>query len=307
MKPNGTYHMSDYSQNDDHKLVNQILASIDSPPVKPPPKAHIHIERDLGIKKSDLVGLNTGEQTEVIMERLNMIPDLPAEQKNRFIGTLFDILQEHDNQYPVDNDSPGKTDPVGDDVEYPPIQIRKLTDIKPRTIEWLVPGWIPKRGITLIAGQPGAGKTTLALALAAATTRGGYWGDQDVEKGEVFLYCGEDTFPEVIVPNLMAQKADLNKIHNPVQGVDDKGIPEPFNPGKHIELLRTELKKRPGVRLLILDPALSIANKTRDEYRANDIRKALEPVQALADEAGIAIVCITHFLKRHNSVGVKYS
>ena len=214
-------------------------------------------------------------------------------------ATLLKFYVDYDKAH----SQTGEPDPDGDSVEYPPIQIRKLTDIKPRTIEWLVPGWIPKRGITLIAGQPGAGKTTLALALAAATTRGGYWGDQDVEKGEVFLYCGEDTFPEVIVPNLMAQKADLDKIHNPVAGVDDKGIPEPFNPGKHIELLRTELKKRPGVRLLILDPALSIANKTRDEYRANDIRKALEPVQALADEAGIAIVCITHFLKRHNSVG----
>ena len=101
----------------------------------------------------------------------------------------------------------------------------------------------------------------------------------------------------------MAQKAKLNMIHNPVAGVDDDGIPEPFNPGKHIELLREELKKRRNVKLMVIDPALSIASKAKDEYRANDIRKALEPVQALAEDAGIAIVCITHFLKRHNATG----
>ena len=255
----------------------------------------LDLENDLGLAPECLSYYSRKGQEQEIKKALK---DIEASDKET-LATLTKFYFDSDKA----QSQTGEPDLDGDSVEYPPIQIRKLTDIKPQKIEWLVPGWIPKRGLTLIAGQPGAGKTTLALALAAATTTGGYWGDQNVEKGEVFLFCGEDTFPEVIVPNLMAQKADLDKIHNPVAGVDDNGIPEPFNPGKHIELLRTELKKRPGVKLLILDPALSIANKTRDEYRANDIRKALEPVQSLADEAGIAIVCITHFLKRHNSMG----
>ena len=289
-------------ENDGSKVV-QILASITSPPVKPPDNLPIHIERDLKIKNSDIVGLTTGEQTEVIMKRLNMIPDLPAEQRNRFIGTLLEILEENDGSYPVNDDSSGKPDPVGDDVEYPAIQFRNLNEIDPKTIEWLVPGWIPKRALTLIAGQPGAGKTTLALALAAACSTGGFWGDHSVEKGEVILYCGEDTFPEVIVPNLIAQNADLDKIHNPIFGLDDDGLPESFNPGKHIALLKQELKKRRNVKLMVIDPAMSIASNVRDENRPNDIRKALEPVQSLAEDAGIAIVGITHFLKRHNATG----
>src|SRR5437667_2175155 len=40
-------------------------------------------------------------------------------------------------------------------------------------IGWVVSGLIPARGITIIAGEAGAGKTWLALALARATTVGG--------------------------------------------------------------------------------------------------------------------------------------
>jgi hypothetical protein len=40
-------------------------------------------------------------------------------------------------------------------------------------IGWIVPGLIPARGVTIIAGEAGPGKTWLALALARALTLGG--------------------------------------------------------------------------------------------------------------------------------------
>lgn len=189
-------------------------------------------------------------------------------------------------------------DPEGSQFEF-----KGLTEMKPRPVNWLVPGWIPRRALTLVAGQPGEGKTTLALSLAAATTLGGKWGGHKVEKGKVIIYSGEDTFPEIILPNLMAQGADLNQITTPVTGFDDEGQPEEFQPAKHIGQMQDALRDQPDTRLVILDPALAVASRARDEYRANDIRKALQPVQRLAEELDIAVVCVTHFLKAHNSRG----
>jgi len=192
----------------------------------------------------------------------------------------------------------GFRDSGGSQVEF-----KSLADIEPRPVSWLVPEWIPKRALTLIAGQPGQGKTTLALSLAAATTLGGKWGGHKVEKGKVIIYSGEDTFPEIIKPNLMVQGADLKQITTPITGSDDDGQPEEFEPAKHMGQMQDALRKHSDTKLVILDPALAVASRARDEYRANDIRKALQPVQRLAEELNIAVVCVTHFLKQHNSRG----
>jgi hypothetical protein len=46
----------------------------------------------------------------------------------------------------------------------------------------------------LIAGQPGAGKTTIALKAAATVSSGGQWPDGTLaEQGNVVIWSGEET------------------------------------------------------------------------------------------------------------------
>jgi len=48
-------------------------------------------------------------------------------------------------------------------------------DLKPEPVRWLWPGWLARGKIHLLAGRPGAGKTTLALSLAASISSAGFW------------------------------------------------------------------------------------------------------------------------------------
>jgi putative DNA primase/helicase len=48
-------------------------------------------------------------------------------------------------------------------------------EIKPQKIEWLWPGRIARGKHTAIAGEPGAGKSQLSIAITAAVTTGGPW------------------------------------------------------------------------------------------------------------------------------------
>ncbi|NEP02836.1 MAG: AAA family ATPase [Symploca sp. SIO2E9] len=60
-------------------------------------------------------------------------------------------------------------------------------------IDWLVPGLIPKRGVTIIAGSPGAGKTTLAIDLICSVMFGEtFLGEQVTEKGRVLLVSSDE-------------------------------------------------------------------------------------------------------------------
>mgnify|MGYP000461810604 CR=1 FL=1 len=47
-----------------------------------------------------------------------------------------------------------------------------LEETEEKTPEWLISGYIPKRKITVLAGDGGAGKTTIWCAIAAAVSSG---------------------------------------------------------------------------------------------------------------------------------------
>ncbi len=66
--------------------------------------------------------------------------------------------------------------------------------------------------------------------------------------------------------------------------------------------LSLTLKQLPETLLLILDPVIAVASEARDGYQAKDIRSALAPVVELATERNIAVLGITHYLKRHSTL-----
>ena len=57
----------------------------------------------------------------------------------------------------------------------PPLDVRRVSDIKARPICWLWPGTIARGKVTMLAGPPGLGKSHIALMLAAIVTTGGRW------------------------------------------------------------------------------------------------------------------------------------
>jgi len=62
----------------------------------------------------------------------------------------------------------------------------RVADVARRPVGWLWPGRVPSGKLTLVAGDPGLGKSLLALDIAARVTRGLPWPDgEEVERGSV--------------------------------------------------------------------------------------------------------------------------
>src|SRR4051812_37112753 len=94
-------------------------------------------------------------------------------------------------------------------------RVVRLSDVRARKLEWLWPERIPLGKLTLLAGDPGLGKSFLSLDLASRVTRGGEWPDACATKavqGSVVLLSAEDDLEDTVCPRLQAAGADLAKV-----------------------------------------------------------------------------------------------
>lgn len=176
------------------------------------------------------------------------------------------------------------------------------SQIKPVSIKWLWPQWIALGKLTILAGAGGAGKTTMALSLAATLTNGGLWPDdtKNPKQGNVIIWSSEDDHADTLLPRLIAAGANLDRVHLIEGRTNQQGESEPFDPASDLDILRTAALLIGGVSLLILDPVVNLIKG--DMHKANDVRRGLQGVVDFAEEMECAVLGISHFSK--GSAGV---
>ena len=88
------------------------------------------------------------------------------------------------------------------------------SNVKASEVEWVWYPYIPCGKITMLQGDPGEGKSTLIIHVAAILTKGGYLPDgQKIKKPEMVIYqCSEDGKGDTIKPRLEQAGADCNRV-----------------------------------------------------------------------------------------------
>ena len=97
----------------------------------------------------------------------------------------------------------------------------RLSEVKPEPVSWLWPGWISVGTVVVLEGNPGVGKTLLALDLAARVSAGRTMPDGRSglsEPAGVVLVTGDD-LSRTVRPRLDVMGADVTRIqHLPRDG-----------------------------------------------------------------------------------------
>lgn len=179
----------------------------------------------------------------------------------------------------------------------PDVRIRYYSSVQARDVQWLWYPYIPFGKITVIQGDPGDGKTTLILNLAALLTRGLPMptSERTTEQSVVLYQSAEDGAADTIKPRLVSAGADCNRI-----GYIDAAQSEIAMDSPLIERAIEES----GARLLVLDPLQAYLSAENDLHRANDMRPIMAHLSAVAERTNCAIVIISHLNKASSMKGI---
>ena len=186
----------------------------------------------------------------------------------------------------------GYYQPIGDSPEFG--EYESFEHIYAHSVAWLWYPYIPRGKVTILQGDPGEGKTTLAIHLAAMLSRGEIYAEDGsiLRTGapeSILLESAEDGLEDTIKPRLNAAKADPKHIFH----IYTDEVPLTLRDERLANFLRV---KRPA--LAILDPLQAYLGDGVDMHRANEIRPIMAYLSRLAEETETAIVLIGHMNKR---------
>jgi hypothetical protein len=208
-----------------------------------------------------------------------------------------------DGQWPAEEPAEDEMPP---DAEPRGLVLRPASEIRIRPVRWLwdttpegAPptshGRIPLYSLAIAAGGPGLGKSQFAVWMTARITRGELPGELYGKPRAVIYAAAEDSWTFTIAPRLIAAGADMDMVfHVTVRDID--------RPYARLTLpvdtsLLAKEAERYSVGLLVMDPLLSYIDKGVNDYKAAEVRQALEPLVEAADRHHFTILGLAHFTK----------
>lgn len=167
--------------------------------------------------------------------------------------------------------------------------LMSMAEVEKETIEWLWYPYIPYGKITIIQGNPGDGKTNLALKIAACVSSGTPLpGLPELEQQKVIYLSAEDGVRDTLKPRLEELGADTKNI------LFFKEEDKPTSLTQRIIEIALDMS---GAKVLIIDPIQAFMGSRTDMNKANEVRETLRPVGELAEKYKCSIILIGHLNK----------
>ncbi len=205
-----------------------------------------------------------------------------------------------DDPHSSDTDGTGDGEPLSTPV------IVTMSDIEPVAVSYLWEPYLPRGKLTILEGDPAAGKSTFSLWVAAHVTRGSPFPGRDGrpgegrEPGDVLLLAGEDGLADTVRPRLDAVEADCARVRvltaksctDPKTGTSSEW---PITLADLPTVAEAIGRYKPS--LLIVDPIQQYLGARTDMHRSNEVRPLLSAIAGLAEKHALAVLLIRHLSK----------
>jgi hypothetical protein len=185
-------------------------------------------------------------------------------------------------------------------LDDPRFNLVQMSGVERKRVRWLWPGRIPLGKQTVADGDPGLGKSTVFLDLAARITRGdvmpdGIPGDL-AGPSNVVVMTAEDDLGDTVRLRLEASGADMERVYVFDSVRQPDGTSRPPSIPEDLELLAEIVGELEGA-YVVVDPLMAYLDGKVNSYRDQDVRRALHRLKLIAEETGAAIVTIRHLVK----------
>jgi hypothetical protein len=190
----------------------------------------------------------------------------------------------------------------------PELRVVNLADVPVEEVRWLWPERIPLGKVTILDGDPGLGKSSLTLDIAARLTRGqpmpGAAPESALPPSNVVLMTAEDGLGDTIRPRLEAAGACLER----VTALEGFGMPDglllPISLPMDIDKIAEVVMKKEA-KLVVIDPLMAYLHEVVQAHNDQSVRRALLPLTRLAETSGAAVLVVRH-LNKQPSKNVTY-
>jgi hypothetical protein len=212
-----------------------------------------------------------------------------------------------------------------------PARLLRYSQVTKRSTEWLWPQRIALGKVTVLVGEMGIGKGSVAVDFAARVSRGKPWPNQTGENsaaGTAIVVCPPDERQESMPARLEAAGADLERIcaietdvqferpddapelNIPILPAGEAarvGDPPPVSSAKgpkapplmayEFGALRLAIESTPDCKLVVIDP-ISVYLRDPESRRSIMVQMLLEGLEILAKKHQVAIVVVAHLSGR---------
>jgi hypothetical protein len=197
-------------------------------------------------------------------------------------------LETQDEQRETDNEEPKTSNAKRLRPDLTP-----LTDWEPKAIDWLWRPYVPGGMLTMLSGAAGAGKTYIALAIAAGVTAG-----RTCPAGHVLLLTSGDNPAHILRPRFDAFGGVVQRFHMVRGFLNGDGWSTALTDG--LQPLEDSLVQiRP--RLVILDPLQAFCGPQVESGMGNRTRTLhlLDGLARLAERFDCGMLLVRRLSTRH--------
>jgi RecA-family ATPase len=173
----------------------------------------------------------------------------------------------------------------------------RASEVEPEVVAWLWSGRVPFGKLTGLVGDPGLGKSTVALDIVARLSVGAAMPDGiALEPATSLVLSAEDGIADTLVPRLLAAGADTDRV---LFMLDTDEAETPLPP-RTIPDAIPEIEavvEEHGVRLVVIDPLGAFLAAGINSWADTAVRGALAPLAAMAERTGAAVLIVAHLNK----------
>ena len=171
---------------------------------------------------------------------------------------------------------------------------------KPKKIQWVWEPYFAKGKLSIIAGDPGLGKSQLSIAIASYLSHGiplpGSSKRKAIPPGKALFISDEDDVNDTMLPRLMAANANLENcfFYKTILIKEDKE--KMFEISEDIKKMEEAINKIDNLSIIFIDPISAFLGGV-DSHKQAEVRGLLSKLKDIAQRKKCAIVMIHHLNK----------